>query len=213
MPAQGRRRVDRNDDQECSPHRLDVLKFSDDPRVVCSGGDGGSTLPPPGSTSDYQDLVRRTRPPGPPPPAASEDELDGLISRLKERQSGDDTAVTPDPIEALREMTLRELIPIFVELVEKYSKSGISLQMDASNFLQGGREMWFEFGIGEYRVQLIGTVTNEAIAFQETRFSPETRGELISGPMLRLRRLTGDGFRDFICERLCVLLRSAMRRG
>lgn len=213
MSAQGRRRVDRNDDQEYSPPKLDALTSSDDPRVACSGGVGGSTLPAPGPTSDYQDLVRRTRPPGPPPPAPSEDELDGLIHRLKERQHVDGTAVTADPIESLREMTLRELIPIFVELAEKYSKSSISLQMDASNFLQGGREMWFEFGIGEYRVQLIGTVTSEAIAFQETRFSPEVNGELISGPMLRLRQLTGDGFRDFICERLCVLLRSAIRRG
>ena len=163
--------------------------------------------------SDYHSLVRRTRPPGPPQPTASEDELDGLINRLKERRRGRDPAATPDPIEALREMTLTELIPVFVELVEKYSKSGISLQMDASNFLQGGREIWFEFGIGEYRVQLIGTVTSEAIAFQETRFSPEMRGELISGPMLRLRQLTGAGFRHFICERLCVLLRSVIRRG
>ncbi len=103
-------------------------------------------------------------------------------------------------------------MPIFVELMEKYSTSGISMHMDASNFLQGGREISFEFGLGEYRAHLLGTVTTEAIAFHETRYNPEVQGELVSGPMLRLRNLTGETFRNFICERLTTLLRYAMRR-
>ena len=87
------------------------------------------------------------------------------------------------------------------------------MQMDASNFLQGGREISFEFGIGKHRVKLQGTVTNEAIAFHETRYSPNVRGELMSGPMLRTRNLDAQPFREFVCERLPVLLRQAMRRA
>ncbi len=117
-----------------------------------------------------------------------------------------------DPLQELREMTLNEFIPIFVELIEKYSKTGVSLQMDASNLLQGGREIRFDFGVGDYRVQLLGTATTEAIAFHETRFNPDVHGELVSGPMLRLRHLTGEIFRDFICSRLTVLLRAALRK-
>ena len=170
-------------------------------------------MPTRGAPTGYEQLMHRTRPPTPPPPRRAEDQLDGLISRLQAQQRCEDESVTPDPIEALREMMLKEFIPIFVELVDKYSKSGISLQMDASNLLQGGRELTFEFGVGEYRVQLGGTVTSEAIAFHETRYSPDVRGELISGPMLRLRQLNGTTFREFVCERLAVLLRTAMRRG
>ena len=144
----------------------------------------------------------------------SESQLDALISAVKEqqRQSGDGEAIRISPLHRLRELTINELIPTFVELVEKYSKSGISLQMDASNFLEGGREMRFEFGIGEHRSQLLGTVTTEAIAFHETRYSPDVHGEFISGPMLRLRHLDAEAFRSFICERLTVLLRDATRR-
>ena len=57
-----------------------------------------------------------------------------------------------------------------------------------------------------------GTVTTEAIAFHETRYAPDLHGELLSGPMLRLRGLDAGVFRKFICERLTILLRGAMRR-
>ena len=117
-----------------------------------------------------------------------------------------------DPIQALREVTVNELVPTFVELMEKYSKSGVSMQMDASNFLEGGREIKFEFRIGEYRTQLQGTVTTDGIAFHETRHAPDIHGELSSGPMLRPRQLNSKAFRDFVCQRLTVLLRTAMRR-
>ena len=86
------------------------------------------------------------------------------------------------------------------------------MQMDASNFLQGGREIKFEFGIRDHRLQLHGIVTSEAIAFHETRHGPDVQGELVSGPMLRLRGLDGSVFREFVCERLTYVLRAATRR-
>ncbi len=153
-----------------------------------------------------------------PPPLEErrvEDELDTLISVLsaRSRQTADGAGpFEDDPLLALRELTLNTLVPVFVELVEKYSSSGISMQMDASNFLEGGREIKFEFGLGEYRSQLHGTVTTEGIAFHETRYSPDFQGELTSGPMLRLRGLNAATFRQFVCERLTFLLRAAARR-
>ena len=148
-------------------------------------------------------------------PRRPEDELDALIPALAARQrevtsraGGQD----PDRIRALRELTIRDFIPIFVELVEKYAASGFIMQMDASNFLEGGRELRFEFGVGDHRMELLGTVTTEAIAFHETRHSPDVHGELVSGPMLRLHNLDGDAFRNFVCDRLMVLVRAAMRQ-
>lgn len=169
----------------------------------------------PRTPRSFRELVQRTRPALKPPPPTAEEELDSLIGALSSRRLEDadkDGGLKSDAIEALRSQTIDELIPVFVELVEKYSKSGVSLQMDASNFLEGGREIRFEFGLGDYRTQLLGTVTTEAIAFHETRYSPDVQGELISGPMLRLRGLDGRTFRDFICQRLTLLIRAATRR-
>jgi hypothetical protein len=163
--------------------------------------------------SDYASLVRKVQPAKPPPPKRPEQDLDHLLEGYAQQQKNPNAPVAGkvDPIQTLRETTINVLIPVFVELVEKYSDSGMSLQMDASNFLEGGREIKFEFGMGEFRINLQGTVTTEAIAFHETRHSPNVHGELVSGPMLRIRGLSSDTFRDFICERLSTLIRSAIR--
>lgn len=163
--------------------------------------------------SSYRDLVARTTPPT-RTPMSVEDELDALLSVWQKRERervATSTSDKPDPIQDLRALARGEFITIFVDLMEKYSEMGISMAMDASNFLEGGREIKFEFGFGEYRMNLHGTVTTEAIAFHETRYAPDVRGELTSGPMLRLRHLDGQAFRDFLCERLAVLLRTVMR--
>jgi hypothetical protein len=146
---------------------------------------------------------------------SAEADLDVLVSSLHapaQGQPAGDAAPVRDPLQTLRDMTVNEFVPAFVELVEKYSKAGIAMQMDASSFLEGGREMKFEFCVADYRLVLHGTVTSEGIAFHETRYTPEFHGELTSGPMLRLRSLNAKTFREFICERLTALLRSAMRR-
>lgn len=112
-----------------------------------------------------------------------------------------------DRIQRLRELTVAELIPAFDELREKYASFDVILEMDASSFLAGGREIGFQFQVGDYRTKLAGTVTAEAVAFHETRFAPDRNGELASGPMLRLHRLNAKAFKEFICERLAVLLK------
>lgn len=171
-------------------------------------------LSQPSGSSGYKALVARTIPPARSAKSV-EDELDALLTvwHNRERENSAPTETgKPDPIEALRELTRTDFITVFIDLMEKYSEVGISMEMDASNFLEGGREIKFEFGFGEHRVKLLGTVTTEAIAFHETRYTPDIRGELASGPMLRLRNLDSRAFRDFLCERLAVLLRAVMRQ-
>lgn len=145
----------------------------------------------------------------------TESELDTLVAVLKDRDITNRDAGgsgEPERIQGLRRLMIEQLIPVFVELVEKYSDAGFNMQMDASNFLEGGREIRFEFGIADFRTELLGTVTTEAIAFHETRYSPNVHGDLISGPMLRLHALDASIFRDFVCGRLLVLARSRLRR-
>ncbi len=116
-----------------------------------------------------------------------------------------------DRIQRLRALTVTELIPAFDELKEKYAASEVGMDMDASNFLDGGRGIEFHFQVGDYRTKLAGTVTSEAVAFHETRPSPDMEGEVVSGPMLRLHRLNARAFKEFICERLAVLLKIVLR--
>lgn len=166
-------------------------------------------------SSEYQQLIEHSQPAPSRPRKTSEGELDSLIDVLQKRAdeaSSKPSATGKDPIQALREMMVTELVPVFVEVMEKYSKSGISMQMDASNFLEGGREIKFEMGLGEYRTHLHGTVTSDSIAFHETRYSPDFHGELTAGPMIRTRQLNAKTFREFLCGRLTILLRGAARR-
>lgn len=159
----------------------------------------------------YQQLVQDSLPPEPPPQRSAESELDALIGVMAKR-GVTIASVAADPLIRLRSLMLNELVPEFVDLVDKYSQTGASLQMDASNFLEGGREVKFEFALGDYRFQLHGTVTSEGIAFHETRYCPDLHGELATGPMLRLHGLDRSVFREFVCERLTHLIRAALRR-
>jgi hypothetical protein len=59
---------------------------------------------------------------------------------------------------------------------------------------------------------LQGTVTSDAVAFHEVRYAPDIHGQLVAGPMIRLKHLNGKTFRDFVCERVAILLRDASRR-
>jgi hypothetical protein len=144
----------------------------------------------------------------------AEHELDTLLVSMRDRAERQATTETKanDRIHQFRQSLVTEYIPVFIELVEKYSRNGLSMQMDASNVLEGGRELKFEFALGEFRSQLHGTVTSEGVAFHEVKYSPDFHGELTAGPMMRIRNLTADGFREFVCERLTHLTRMAMRR-
>ncbi len=164
--------------------------------------------------TSYKELVAGTTPP-PKPPKDVERDLDSLIKRIKEREQrvANLAHKTPaDPIAKLRQQVGEELAPVFKELQEKYSPSGITLVMDAAGLLQGGREITFELALGGHRVQLVGTATTQAIAFQETRHTPNFSGAMSGGPVLRLRQLNALKFRQFICKQLTKLVQQAARR-
>ncbi len=178
---------------------------------------GVSTMADKGHEPTQYELLRARNQPPPPFKKTAEGELGRLVAVMEERRRQDEKKETAkpkvDPLQHLREQTIREFVPVFVELVEKYSEAGVAMHMDASNLLEGGRELHFEFGLGEYRTQLQGTVTSDSIAFHEVRFAPEIRGHIVAGPMLRLKGLSAKTFREFVCSRLTVLLRQASRRS
>lgn len=166
--------------------------------------------------TDYQRLIQKAVPP-PVPQRTVESDLDSLLTTMRQQEAhkpktGGGPTAAEARLQALREQIVRDFVPVFQELMEKYTGNGIVMDMDASVFLEGGREIRMEFAFGEYRSVLVGTVTPEAVAFHETRYTPEMRGELVSGPALRLRQLNEQTFREFVCERLALLLRTAMKR-
>jgi len=164
--------------------------------------------------SKYGKLLEETARSPAQPVKAPEVELDSLIDRIEQRQkSAADTTVNSSSLENLRNLLLQELIPAFMELSEKYSCRGISMRMDPSGFLQGDRGWDFEFAYNGYKSCLQGTVTSDMVAFEETRYAPNLGGELVSGPVLRVRTLNSSSFRDFVCERLALLLKTAVRRA
>lgn len=163
--------------------------------------------------SQYRQLIEKTKP-FHASRRTAEGELDRLLSTVEEQRRFQKKAQAKpkrDPLQILRDMTIREFVPTFVELVEKYSKSGIAMHMDASNLIEGGREMLFEFGLGPFRIELQGTVTSDSIAFHEVRRAPDIEGQLVAGPMLRLKTLNCEIFREFVCARLAILVKLATR--
>lgn len=148
------------------------------------------------------------------PVESAERDLDALLASFNGRGDEEPSAKAApvNPIDCFRDLLLRELIPAFEELVEKYGQTGVSLQMDASSLLDGGRELKLEFEVGAHRSRLEGTLTSDAIAFQEVRYSPDFQGQLLAGPMLRLKSLTREKFREFVCERLALLLKQVAKR-
>lgn len=140
--------------------------------------------------------------------------LDALLVAYQEKRERERETVVQqqDPIDELRVRMTQELIPAFRELAEKYAERGVSLKLDASLFLSGERELQVELAFDGIRVELHGTVTTEAIAFRQIRYEGDLGGQLASGPALRVRTLDASRLREFVCERLAMLVRSALCR-
>ena len=112
----------------------------------------------------------------------------------------------------LREQFRHELVPVFADLQVKYEAAGVEMAMDAQKFLDGGTELLIEVAYANYGLRMAGTATRDGIAFRESQFANDVSGVATTGPMLRGRSLTGVVFREFLCERISQLVRSAMRR-
>ncbi|MCP4251146.1 MAG: hypothetical protein GY778_29260 [bacterium] len=163
--------------------------------------------------SRYKDLVRQCRPKKTPKKTV-EQQLDAILDLHQQRQA---QAEKPDvdpkqaAIDAFRHRMRDELIPEFEFLKKKYEPSRIAMALDASDLLDGGVKLVIEMTYEAYGMSMEGTVTLEGVAFHEARYSNKVRGVLTTGPMLRTRGLTLEGFREFLCDRISQLVRSAMR--
>ena len=163
--------------------------------------------------SSYQSLVKKWADP-PHGEKSAEEKLDSLLT-THNREPGQEEAAPKQAVsrlDDLRRSFREELIPAFEEIKQKYGTQGIKLDMDVSEFLEGRRKLAIEFSIKSHTVRLDGTVMETGIAFNEIRSIGGTPGAICSGPMLRTRQLTPDQFREFICGRIALLVRSILRQ-
>ena len=148
----------------------------------------------------------------------SEAKLDTLLEqharKLREEElRKENNARKQDPMEDIRELFETELMPAFDNLREKYRANDISLELDALKLLQGGREIVIDIEYAGVGMRFDGTVMSNVIAFQLTRYSSQDpAGITASGPTLRVRGLTANRFRDFICQRIAALVQAVMQR-
>jgi len=145
----------------------------------------------------YRELVERTRPSDQPASFSQENELDALVHELKDREQSEangSKVQAADPIQRVRDIMVGELMPAFIELVEKYSRSGVKMEMDASDLLGGGREVVFEFNLSEHQLRLHGTVTAEAIALKRRTFMVSLRADRCFGCAASTARRSASSF-------------------
>ncbi len=148
---------------------------------------------------------------GPP-----EDELDALLDKVEEKQAAkveQPDEERPDVIETFRSMMRQVYIPTFETVQAKYASKGISMTMDADEFLGGGSSLKIRLTYGEVNMELDGTVMRGGVAFYIIHGTGQNKGAVVSGPLLRIRNLSGEDFRQFLVEHLGQLIKDALRQS
>ncbi len=147
---------------------------------------------------------------GPP-----EDELDALLDKVEEKQASraaQPDEEPPDAIETFRSLMREVYIPTFETVQAKYASKGISMTMDVDEFLGGGSSLKIRLAHGEVTMELDGTVMRGGVAFYIIHGIGQNKGAVVSGPLLRIRTLSSDGFRQFLAGHLSQLIKDVLRQ-
>lgn len=145
-----------------------------------------------------------------------EDELDALLDKVedkKAKQGLDFEEHQPDTVEVFRSLMRQVYIPVFETVRGKYAAKGLSMELDADEFLGGGSALRLKFAYGELTMELDGTVMRGGVAFYIIHGVGQNKGAVVSGPMLRIRNLSADEFRHFLVEHLSQLIKDALRQS
>lgn len=150
------------------------------------------------------------------PAGVPEDQLDDLLEKVQEKRASrglEQQESEPDVVDVFRGMMRQVYMPIFETLRGKYALKGIAMELDADEFLGGGPSLRIKFSYGDLTMDLDGTVMRGGVAFYIVRGVGNNKGAVVSGPMLRIRNLTGEDFREFIVDHLSQLIKDALRQA
>lgn len=149
------------------------------------------------------------------PTGVPEDQLDDLLDKVEEKRASralEQRESEPDVVDVFRGMMRQVYMPIFETLRVKYACKGIAMDLDSDEFLGGGPSLRIKFSYGDLTMDLDGTVMRGGVAFYIVRGVGNNKGAVVSGPMLRIRNLTGEDFREFIVGHLSQLIKDALRQ-
>jgi len=149
------------------------------------------------------------------PAGVPEDQLDDLLDKVEEKRANrglEHQESEPDAVDVFRGLMRQVFIPVFETLRGKYAPKGIAMELDADEFLGGGPSLRIKFSYGDLTMDLDGTVMRGGVAFYIVRGVGNNKGAVVSGPMLRIRNLTAQDFREFIVDHLSQLIKDALRQ-
>ncbi len=150
------------------------------------------------------------------PPGVPEDQLDALLEKVEEKRASggfDQQESESDVVDVFRGLMRQVYMPVFETLRSKYAPKGLAMELDADEFLGGGPALKIKFSYGDLTMDLDGTVMRGGVAFYIVRGVGNSKGAVVSGPMMRIRNLTAEDFREFIVDHLSQLIKDALRQA
>ena len=157
-----------------------------------------------------------TNPSSDEPTGVPEDQLDDLLDKVEEKRASrgfEQQESEPDVVDVFRGSMRQVYMPVFEMLCAKYAPKGIAMELDVDEFLGGGSSLKIKFAYGDLTMDLDGTVMRGGVAFYIVRGVGNNKGAVVSGPMLRIRNLTAEDFREFIVDHLSQLIKDALRQA
>ncbi len=150
------------------------------------------------------------------PTGVPEDQLDDLLDKVAEKRASrglEQQESEPDVVDVFRGLMRQIYMPVFETLRGKYAPKGIAMELDVDEFLGGGSSLKIKFAYGDLTMDLDGTIMRGGVAFYIVRGVGTNKGAIVSGPMLRIRNLTGEDFREFVVDHLSQLIKDALRQS
>ena len=117
----------------------------------------------------------------------------------------------PSPLDLLRDKFREEFVPLVEKIAGQYGPKGVSVSMNAEDFLGGGRTIVIDVAFNGFRTVQKGTVMADSIAFSEVHYVPNLGETMSAGQTIRGRQLTKEGMADFILKSAASLIRAANR--
>ena len=142
--------------------------------------------------------------------------MDTLLDKVEEKRASrefEQQESEPDVVDVFRGMMRQVYMPIFETLREKYAAKGIAMKLDADEFLGGGPSLRIKFSYGDLTMDLDGTVMRGGVAFYIVRGVGNNKGAVVSGPMLRIRNLPAEDFREFIVDHPRQPIKNPLRQA
>ncbi len=153
------------------------------------------------------------------PTTRADQDLEALLEKAEQKRTTQQAAASDpyrqmDQLDVFRSRMRQIYMPVFEDIKSKYNPRGVEMDLDADEFLGGGAHLRIKLQYFEHVLKMEGTVGRGGVAFYLTRGTGNSNGGAMeSGPMLRIRNLSAEDFRQFVVDHLMLLLKESLRKG